>query len=153
MSSRESEQSRTDGERDASGRFVAGNRTSLRGGNPSLRRLGELQTAVREAATADDVRAVLAALKERALAGCCASASVWLSRTCGAPRTFVEVDLPAIGTAADFGAAMRAILADVAAGRLDVAAAEKVATLARATADAVCYEQLAERVAAVEALR
>lgn len=153
MSSRESEQSRADGERDASGRFQPGNLTSRKGGNPALRRLGELQTAVREAATADDVRAVLAALKERALSGDCASASVWLQRTCGAPRTFVEVDLPAIGTAADFGAAMRAILADVAAGRLDLEAAQRLSELAAATAEAALVEQVEARVVALEARR
>ncbi len=151
MSASDSAPSRA--ERDVDGRFRPGNLTSRKGGNPALRRLGELQTAVREAATAEDVRAVLAALKERALAGDCASASVWLSRTCGAPRTFVDVALPSIVTAADFGAAMRAILADVAAGRLDLEAAARLSELAAATAEAALVEHVEARVVALELRR
>jgi hypothetical protein len=147
-----SESASSRAERDAAGRFQPGNTTSKKGGNPSLRRLGELQTAVRAAASPEAVAAVLEALHVRALAGDCASASVWLGRVLGPARAVVDVELPAVVDAPSASEAFQRIVEAAAAGRLDVDAAERLASLTARAAEANAWRDLAERVAALEAL-
>lgn len=139
-------------DRDRGGRFAKGNRLAVGHGNPLAKLTSEITLAVRSATTPQAVLAVLEALHSRAVGGDVAAASVWLQRVVGPARQLVDLELPAITDAQSATEAFRTILGAVATGSLDVAAAEKVATLTRATADAVCYEQLAERVAVLEAL-
>lgn len=153
MSSPESQPSRADGERDRSGRFLKGNATSRKGGNPAMRRLGELQTAVRAASSPEAVAAVLEALHSRALAGDCASASVWLGRVLGPAKQVVEVDLPAVVDASSASEAFGRIVEAAAKGEVDVAAAERLAGLTARAAEAIAWRDLAQRVATLEAQR
>lgn len=149
----DSPSSHNNGDRGPGGRFAKGNKLAVGFGNPVAKRTHELTLAVRSAATPEAVLAVLEALHTRALAGDVAAASVWLQRVVGPARHLVDVELPTITDAASASDCFRGIMQAVAGGGLDVASAEKLASLAHFTADAVVYEALASRVAALEATR
>lgn len=140
-------------DRGPGGRFAKGNKLAVGHGNPVAKLTHEITLAIRSAASPAAVLGVLEALHNRALAGDVAAASVWLQRVVGPARQLVDLELPQITDTSSATDAFRTILAAVASGSLDVAAAEKVATLTKATADAVVYEQLAARVEALEASR
>lgn len=158
---RESDPSRADAplpaapgaERDRHGRFAPGNTTSRRGGNPNVRALADVQSAIRDAFSAAEVVAVLRALHSRAIAGDVAAAATFVGRVCGPARQLVQIDVPPITDAASFGDAVRAIVSQVAAGELDVAAGERVLALVTAAGDALVVEELDRRVAALEGRR
>jgi hypothetical protein len=154
VTSPDSAPSRTDGERDAAGRFQPGNVTSRKGGNPRLRNLGEHQDAIRAAFGPEDVVRVLSAMRDRALDGDVGAAATWLGRVAGNARTFVDASaLPRIAKAADFAEAARSILGDVAEGRLDLESAQRLLDLARGVADAVALQDLEARLAVLELRR
>ncbi len=148
----DSSPSRSNDERDERGRFAPGNTTGRRGGNPGARRLHELQQAVRDACTPDDVATVMRNLHASALAGDTHAAAVYLARCVGS-RTFVELDLPEIRAAADLGEAARSVLAAVAEGRCDVESGERLLGLVRGVGEAAVVEQLEARIGALEAGR
>lgn len=75
-------------DRDASGKFAQGNPGGP--GNPHAKRVGELRTALLDAVTPEDMRAVVKALVEAARGGDVAAARVLFERTLGRP---VEADL------------------------------------------------------------
>jgi len=69
------------GDRDASGRFTAGNRGGP--GNPHARRVAEFRSAMLAAVTPEDVKAIVRALVVAAIAGNVAAARELLERVCG----------------------------------------------------------------------
>jgi hypothetical protein len=76
--------------RDARGRFARGN---LGGpGNPFARQVAALRQAAVDAVSADDVRAIIAKMTEKALAGDVAAAKVVLSYAVGRPAAAPEPD-------------------------------------------------------------
>ena len=74
------------------GRFAPGNRIAR--GNPIHRRMAHLRSALLDAATAEDVRAVAAKLAELARQGDVAAAKVWLEHTVGKPPAALELTGP-----------------------------------------------------------
>src|SRR5262245_9622076 len=75
--------------RDDAGKFLPGNKAGR--GNPVHRRMNELRTALMDATTPDDVKAVGAKLKELALAGDVMAARVWLDHAIGRPPASIEL--------------------------------------------------------------
>jgi hypothetical protein len=118
-----------------------------------VRRIAEAQQAIAAAFTGDDVVAVLQALRERALTGDTAAASVFCSRVAGPPRELVSVDLPAIVDGASFAAAVRGTVAAVTAGELALETGERLVALLAAAADATVVAELDRRVAQLEGRR
>lgn len=116
-----------DGERDSSGRFIRGNRTSRRGGNPNVRRIAELRAAVRDAISADDLRRVLRGLRDLALdpqaAGSdrVAAARVLIERCAGKPTPppTLALDVQKLSSARDALAAAEQVALGVLRGEVD----------------------------------
>ena len=73
-----------DSGRDASGRFTAGNRGGP--GNPHARRVGALRSALLDAVSDDDMRAVIANVVAQAKEGDVAAAKVLFERALGKPQ-------------------------------------------------------------------
>ena len=67
--------------RSSSGKFAAGNRFGK--GNPHARRVQQLRTAILDAVTPDDVKAIVAGLIEAAKSGDVAAAKLLLDRCLG----------------------------------------------------------------------
>ena len=72
----------------ASGRFLLGNR--LASGNPHHRRVAELRAALLDAVSAEDLRAIVGKLIERAKAGDIVAAREVLDRIFGRPNQPIE---------------------------------------------------------------
>jgi len=70
-------------ERDASGRFQPGNRTSKLGGNPYAKKVAALRHELFQAVTPEDMRAVVLKLVEKALDGDVIAIREVLDRTLG----------------------------------------------------------------------
>ena len=77
-----------DNGRDAQGRFAPGNRGGP--GNPHAAQVSRLRSALLDAITPDDMRAIVAALIEKARSGDVHAASVLFDRVLGKP---LEVDI------------------------------------------------------------
>lgn len=140
-------------ERDTAGRFLPGNITSRRGGNPRLRQLAAAQTAVREAATPEQVVEVLNALRTQALAGDVQAGRTWLERVLGRPReepAGTTVALGPLDTAQGFAEAQRAIAAAASCGELDIADAERLSKILRECSDATVLAEVTRRVEELE---
>lgn len=77
-----------EGNHDARGRFTSGNKAGK--GNPYARRAGELRSALFDAVTPEDLRAMIKALIKKGKRGEIPAVRELLNRTLGKP---VEVDL------------------------------------------------------------
>ncbi len=88
-------------DRRGNGKFLKGHGIKSKG-NPNVRRLAELQAAVRDCATADDVRKVLISMRDAALSGDTKAAQVWLPRVLGRepsePAPAIAIDVPDVLT-------------------------------------------------------
>ncbi len=83
----------TDGilvDRDEHGRFIQGNRAAK--GNPYAKRVAQLRSAMMDAVTAGDVRAVIARMIGLAKGGDVAAAKLVLEHACGRPLHERNVD-------------------------------------------------------------
>ncbi len=69
--------------RDEQGRFIHGNQVAR--GNPYAKRVAQLRSAMMDAVTAGDVRAVIARMIELAKGGDVAAAKLVLEHACGRP--------------------------------------------------------------------
>ncbi len=69
--------------RDEHGRFIQGNKAAK--GNPYAKRVAQLRSAMMDAVTAGDVRAVIARMIELAKGGDVAAAKLVLEHACGRP--------------------------------------------------------------------
>ena len=139
------------GDRDGSGRFVTGNRAGR--GNPHVRRLGELQGAVREAGTPERLREVLGALHARAVGGDPQAARTWLERVLGrAPEQQPDIglELGDLTTADGIAEAMANVTAAAAAGEVPLAAAQQVVGLLERTSAATLVVDLERRLTELE---
>ncbi len=72
-----------DNGRDARGRFTAGNPGGP--GNPHAAQVGRLRSALLDAVTEDDMRAIIASLVEKAKSGSIQAARVLFDRVLGQP--------------------------------------------------------------------
>ena len=77
-----------DSGRDERGRFIAGN--GIGTGNPHAKQVARLRSALLDAVTPDDMRAIISALIEKAKTGDVHAASVLFERVLGKP---LEVDI------------------------------------------------------------
>jgi hypothetical protein len=136
--------------RDQRGQFVAGNKCSK--GNPNIRRLGEIQTAIREASDPADVKAVLAMVRDKAIAGDIQAARVYLERVAGKPtEPRVPVALPDdIGTAGGAAAGMTEVAAALARGDVGPGDASALASVLRCVLEANAVASIEARLAALE---
>ena len=76
--------------RDAkSGRFVKGNKLSL--GNPFARKAAEMRQAIYAAISAEDMRRVIATLKEQAIAGDLKAIALLLDRVLGTAQAGIDL--------------------------------------------------------------
>ena len=80
--------SASDGNRDSTGRFVAGNRASK--GNPLGPMVAKLRSCLLSSITEDDMRAIVAALVDKAKRGDVSAASLLFDRCLGKP---LEIDI------------------------------------------------------------
>ncbi len=105
------------------GRFASGN--SFSPGNPNARRMHELRRAIYDAATEDDVKAVIKALGDSAKGGDTAACKVFLEFVVGKPVTPIEVSGPDGGSVNLTGIVSKIMvaLADYPEARYKVAAA------------------------------
>jgi microcystin degradation protein MlrC len=130
------------------GTFAPGNRIAK--GNPASRRQHELAVAVREAITVDELQAILAKLRDLALAGDTTAAALLLSHAIGKPReapaVVADLDLDGIdlATAAGIAAALQAILRAAANGSVPIDVCDRLAAIVERTANAGVWEQLAD---------
>lgn len=139
--------------RDAHGKFAPGNRCGK--GNIALRRLGELQAAVRDAIGVDGIREVLVALQGAAADGDAQAASVLLAHVCGRPREAqlpVDVDIGAanLSTASGIVEALTQIVRGAASGDVQVDVAERLANLVGRVAEAGALLELEKSVRRLE---
>ena len=88
MSERTPTPSASDGNRDSSGRFVAGNKASR--GNPLGPMVAKLRSCLLNSVSEDDMRAIVAALVEKAKRGDVSAASLLFDRCLGKP---LEIDI------------------------------------------------------------
>ena len=146
-----------DGGRDpATGRFVVGNRCSVGAGNPRVSRLGELQTAVRAAATPADLRQVLDAMRAAAAGGDAVAARVWLERVLGRPREAAPdhaIELSPLDGADGCAAALSQIATAAAAGAVDVDVARELAGLVNNVINATALASIEKRLTDLEIKR
>lgn len=140
--------------RDGAGRFTLGNRYSVGGGNPNVRRLGALQAAVRDAVDADGLRDVLRTLHAAAVGGDVSAAALLLSRTLGKPREEPSeapgLELGDLSSAAGCASASAAIAAAAAAGTVEPDVAATLATLVGKAAELGALRDLETRIAELE---
>jgi hypothetical protein len=126
-------------DRDAAGRFVAGNRAATANRGAKLRRAMEAAAAAES--DPDRLAQVLRTLHERALAGDTQAARLWLEHTRGRPRERqpdVDVQLPEVLDSREaFGDAFVAIARCAAAGELEPDTARSLATLLQQVAEVV----------------
>lgn len=78
----------SNGKRDASGRFAAGNPGGP--GNPYARQVAQLRAVILDAVTEDDLKAIVAGLIERAKDGDLAAAQELFNRLLGKPPAGVD---------------------------------------------------------------
>jgi hypothetical protein len=78
--------------RNGRGQFARGNPGGP--GNPSVRRLGDLQAAVRDAVTPEKLREVLDKLQSMAMEGDVSAARLWLERVLGRATHNVVIEAP-----------------------------------------------------------
>lgn len=142
-------------ERDAHGRFMPGHGVRSPG-NPSVRRLGEMQAAVRRAVTPEALEQVLARLIESATAGDVAAARLVLERALGrvpdGPPGEV-LDMPSIADPSGALAAAARLLEATASGEVPAAVAHHLVPLIELARRCAETDELARRVAALEAAR
>ena len=141
------------GERDASGRFLPGNSTSRRGGNPRLKALAAAQQAIRDACSPEQVVEVLEALRTQAMNGDVAAGIAWLTRILGRPREEapeVCIDLPAIVDASSLAEGLRTVAGAAADGTIPLDAGERLAALLSHVGEALVVRELSERLDALE---
>lgn len=138
--------------RDKTGRFVKGCKPGP--GNPNVRRIAEHTRAIRDAVTADELRAVVRKLADQALAGDIQAARVLLDRCAGTPRPEREepipIPLPTIESAADLVPAFAAIFEALNAGTITVDEASKLAGMIEGSGDAFERRDLELRIKALE---
>jgi hypothetical protein len=127
-------------DRDAAGRFVAGNRAAI--GNRSAAHRRAIADAMES--NSERITGVLQRLHDLALEGDVHAARVWLEHVSGRPRErqpAVDVALPAaMATREDFGHAFVDLARVAAAGELDVDAARGLAALLTTAAEHVIGE-------------
>ena len=80
--------SASDGNRDSTGRFIAGNKASK--GNPLGPMVAKLRSCLVNSVTEDDMRAIVAALVDKAKRGDVSAASLLFDRCLGKP---LEIDI------------------------------------------------------------
>ena len=116
-------------------------------GNPKLRHLAALRTAIAECTTREQVLEVLDKLRELALAGDVTAGRVWLERVVGKEPLgeLVVVDLPDVDCERAALSAQRLILRAAARGELSTEAASRLSAIASAAAEASVYVELRER--------
>jgi hypothetical protein len=148
----ETEQVPEAGDRDArSGRFLPGNTAGR--GNPHALRRAEMRAAVAAASTPETLARVLSTLQAQAEAGDVQAARTWLEYALGKPRTMpehVELDLGALDRPADVLKAFSAVVAQVAAGEIDVASAASVGALLEGARRSLETLELEARMTALE---
>ena len=88
MSERTPTPSASDGNRDSTGRFIAGNKASK--GNPLGPMVAKLRSCLLNSVTEDDMRAIVAALVDKAKRGDVSAASLLFDRCLGKP---LEIDI------------------------------------------------------------
>ena len=137
--------------RDSRGRFTQGNPGGP--GNPNFRRIAEYRASIARACSPEDLEAVIQKLVEQAREGNIPAARVLLDRVVGRPRELgqaVDVELPAMESAADAVKASNAVLSAIAEGRATADEASRLAgviEIARRTVETAVLE---ERVAQLE---
>ena len=137
--------------RGSDGRFSAGNRGGP--GSGRGRRIREYREAIRAAASAEDVAAVVAKLVELARAGDVAASREVLDRVLGRPGQAVDpvgLSLPQIKCSADASAAASEILRALGEGEVSAEEASRVGTLLGVALRAVELSQIEERLDALE---
>lgn len=136
------------------GRFLPGNVAGR--GNPHALRRSEMRAAIESAATPEALARVLTRLLEQAEQGDTAAASLLLSYVVGKPRQqpeHVELDLGALERPADVLQAYARVVAEVAAGQLDVASAASVGSLLEGARRSLETLELEQRLSALENAR
>ena len=139
--------------RDANGRFAKGYAGGP--GNPNLRRLGELQEALRRAVSPQDLTAVCKKLVELALDGDVQAMKLLFERTMGKvavadDATRETLQLPPLVDAVSCRDAMSAVLSAMGEGFLSVDAAAKMASIVELGRRAIETVDLDRRLAALE---
>jgi len=137
--------------RDGAGRFAKGN--TFGRGNPRLRHLAELQTAVREVGTADRLRELLDVLHARGMKGDVHAARLWIERVAGKPREaagealLLDVDCSTIETCRTSAAS---VVEAAARGDVDSDHATRLLGMLGVVVNAHEVAQIEERLAALE---
>lgn len=137
--------------RDRGGRFTTGNRIAK--GNAMAKRMQEHRAAVAGAISPAALFEVVDGLLKAARSGDAAAARLLLEYTLGKPRPaplVLDFDLPDLNDAKAVADALKAVTAAVAAGDLDVEAGQQVAGLVAQVATATAWQEVADRVAALE---
>jgi len=143
---------RENGGRDKRGRFVTG--CAGGPGNPHLKHLASLQSAVRDAVSPDDLRGVLRKLVALAGSGDVHAARVLLDRCLGKPNPearHIAFELPSLGSSSDILAAFVAVAQSVASGELAIEDAGQIGRLLEGVTKAREATEVEERINALEA--
>jgi len=142
-----------DKQRDANGRFVAGNKGGPGG---SRRRAFDLRHAARDAIAPEHVEAMMRKAARMALEGNLAAMRLVLDRACGrvteSPKetTPTEVDLPALRTAADCAAAVDQVIAGIVRGTVDRDTAKLLVDAIQVRVRSIEAQELEERLSKLE---
>lgn len=141
--------------RDSRGLFQKGNPGGP--GNPKVRRIHELKQAVRDAVSADDLKAVMVGLVDRANGGDNDASRILLDRILGRPFVGkpdakpLNVGLPEIRSARDCVAATSRILRAMDRGEVDTDDAGRLSGLIELARRTIETSELERRVEEIEA--
>lgn len=133
------------------GRFLPGNVAGR--GNPHSLRRASMRAAIESAATPEALARVLTRLLEQAEQGDVQAASLLLSYVVGKPRQqpeHVELDLGNLDKPAAVLTAFSRVVAEVAAGRIDVGSGAQLGTLLENARRSIETVDLEARMAALE---
>ncbi len=141
------------GDRDAQGRFRKGGPGGP--GNPTLRRLGEFQQAIKAAFSGEDLIAVLQALRDKAIEGDAGAGKVFLERILGRPTQEPAIaqftlEFPELKDSHNVIEAGSRLLRAVSDGEIDVSTATQVSNLLEHARRAIEQVELEKRVEELE---
>ena len=141
--------------RGSGGRFGRGNTYGRGHGNPAVKRMAELQAAVRDAVSAEDLKAVLGKLVDLAKGGDTQAAKIVLDRCLGkvavADDTAQEaLELPPIVSTESVLEALSIVFTALGDGRLSPDSAMKVAGVVELGRRALETADMDRRIAALE---
>lgn len=140
------------GREKATGRFAVGNRAGK--GNPHARRIARLRAEVLRAVGPREIRAVVHALGQLALAGDVTAAREILNRAIGTPcagsNGAPQIVLPELRTAADVAQAQAVVVDHLARGAIDATQADVLGNALERTRRAIDLSDIDERLRALE---